>query len=178
MTSQAALGLVVATAADMRELGARIGARCAGGDVIVLTGDLGAGKTTLTQGIARGLGIGEQVTSPTFVIARTHQNPGHSPDLVHVDAYRLGSHVEMDELDLESDLDGSVVVVEWGAGLADDLSESRLDVVIGRSPDEHDEARQVVLTPHGDRWAAVIDDLVAPGDVDEAGAPHLQGRAT
>ena len=166
MTTAGSRRVRVATASAMRELGMRLGTRCVGGDVVVLTGELGAGKTTLTQGIARGLGIDEQITSPTFVIVRVHPHPGDGPDLVHVDAYRLGSTVEMDDLDLESDLDRSVVVVEWGAGLAEGLSESRLDVAIGRSQDESDEAREVVLTAHGDRWGDALGDLV-----DDRGAP-------
>jgi tRNA threonylcarbamoyladenosine biosynthesis protein TsaE len=163
MTAAVTRRAPVATAGRMRELGARLGGRCLGGDVIVLSGELGAGKTTLTQGIAVGLGITDQVTSPTFVIVRVHCHPGAGLDLVHVDAYRLGSVVEMDDLDLESDLDRSVVVVEWGAGLADDLSESRLDVAIDRSQEEDDEAREVVLTAYGHRWIAALDGILDVG---------------
>ena len=160
MSVGAPLDLSIPTASDMRDLGHRLGVESRGGDVIVLTGDLGAGKTTLAQGIARGLGIAEHVTSPTFVIARVHQNPGAGPDLVHVDAYRLGSLVEMDDLDLDSDLERGVVVVEWGEGLVDDLSTSRLDVAISRSAEEFDESRHVILTAHGDRWVKAIAGLV------------------
>jgi tRNA threonylcarbamoyladenosine biosynthesis protein TsaE len=156
VSSGATFTCTIVTAADMGELGERLGRGCEGGDVIVLTGDLGAGKTTLAQGIARGLGIVEHVTSPTFVIARTHENPGAGPDLVHVDAYRLGSFVEMDDLDLDSDLERSVVVVEWGQGLVDDLSASRLDVAISRSADDLDESRDVMLAAHGEHWAHAI----------------------
>ena len=119
----------------MRELGAAIGRACRGGDVLILTGDLGAGKTTFTQGLARGIGIDEAVTSPTFVIARVHPNPHDGPDLVHVDAYRLGSSLELDDLDLDADLEHSVVVVEWGGGLAEGLADARLDLVLSRSDD-------------------------------------------
>lgn len=154
-----ALDLVVPTADDMRTLGAALGARCAGGDVLVLTGDLGAGKTTFTQGLARGLGIQEHVTSPTFVIARVHENPDGGPALIHVDAYRLGSVLELDDLDLDADLARSVVVVEWGAGLAEGLSDSRVDVAILRTDSEADESRTVRLRPHGDRWSTLLDDL-------------------
>ena len=146
----------VPTADDMQAVGAVVATGCRGGDVLVLSGDLGAGKTTFTQGLARGLGIEERVTSPTFVIARAHANPGAGPDLVHVDAYRVGSALELDDLDLESDLTTSVVVVEWGGGLAEQLSTERLDVVITRSDDEDDERRRVVLTGHGDHWSAVV----------------------
>jgi tRNA threonylcarbamoyladenosine biosynthesis protein TsaE len=155
--------LAVPTSEDMRALGIALGSRCSGGDVLVLTGDLGAGKTTLTQGVARGLGIVEAVTSPTFVIARVHEHPGGGPALVHVDAYRLGSTLELDDLDLEADLASSVVVVEWGGGLAEGLSESRVDVDILRSSTDDDESRLVRLTPHGDRWPGLLEDL--PGGV-------------
>ena len=151
------LSFEVSTAGQMRELGARLGAACAGGDVIILTGDLGAGKTTITQGIGRGLGIAEPVTSPTFVIARVHANPGDRPDLVHVDAYRLGSLAEVEDLDLEADLDTSVVVVEWGDGLVDHLSESRVLVRIARKDDDADETRTVDVECDGDRWTSVLD---------------------
>lgn len=151
--------LRVPTAADMAALGAALGERCRGGDVLVLTGDLGAGKTTLTQGLARGLGIDEAVTSPTFVIARVHQHPASGPDLVHVDAYRLGSTLELDDLDLEADLAGSVVVVEWGGGLAEGLSDARVDVDILRTDSSADESRVVRLTAHGDRWVSLLDGL-------------------
>lgn len=156
MTEARRRPLVVASADDMRDLGAWVGRRCSGGDVVVLTGELGAGKTTFAQGLARGLGIDDAVTSPTFVIARVHLNAGTGLDLVHVDAYRVGSAVELDDLDLEADLDRSVVVVEWGAGLADDLSASRLEVAIERSDSVEDEVRTATLTAHGDRWAETL----------------------
>lgn len=146
----------VPTAEDMHVLGARLGSACEGGDVIILSGDLGAGKTTIAQGIGRGLGIDERVTSPTFVIARVHPNPGDRPDLVHVDAYRLGSRAEVDDLDLASDLDGSVIVVEWGEGLLEGLSASRVMVRILRSEDEADEARTVEITCPDDRWSRAV----------------------
>lgn len=148
--------LVVPAASDMRMLGEVIGGACTGGDVIVLDGDLGAGKTTFTQGLARGLGITDAITSPTFVIARGHAHPADGVGLVHVDAYRLGSVLELDDLDLDSDLASSVVVVEWGGGIADRLSPDRLVVRIARSDDEADDTRHVVLEPHGDRWTSVV----------------------
>ncbi|NUO34402.1 MAG: tRNA (adenosine(37)-N6)-threonylcarbamoyltransferase complex ATPase subunit type 1 TsaE, partial [Dermatophilaceae bacterium] len=98
-----------------RDFGRRLGALLRGGDVLVLTGDLGAGKTTLTQAVAEGLGVRGPITSPTFVIARVHPSLVGGPELVHVDAYRLGSALELDDLDLDADLDASVTVVEWGA---------------------------------------------------------------
>lgn len=143
------LRVVVPTADDMRELGAVLGGACSGGDVLVLAGELGAGKTTFTQGLARGLGIEDRVTSPTFVIAREHQHPTEGPHLLHVDAYRVGSSLELDDLDLTSQLDRSVVVVEWGRGMAENLSERRIDVEFVRSDDEADETRVVTVTTHG-----------------------------
>lgn len=156
MTAAIERELVVPTADDMRELGTRVGRVGAGGDVIVLAGDLGAGKTTFTQGLAVGLGVVERVTSPTFVIARAHPNPTGGPGLVHVDAYRVGSALELDDLDLEADLATSVVVVEWGTGLAEGLSAERLDVSITRSDDESDDVRTVRLSARGTRWQEIV----------------------
>ncbi|MEW1954835.1 tRNA (adenosine(37)-N6)-threonylcarbamoyltransferase complex ATPase subunit type 1 TsaE [Terrabacter sp. NPDC080008] len=145
-----------ATADDTQDFGRRLGALLRGGDVLVLTGDLGAGKTTLTQGIAEGLGVRGPITSPTFVIARVHPSLVGGPALVHVDAYRLGSALELDDLDLDADLDQSVTVVEWGAGLAEQLSDSRLELsIVG------DDVRTARLVGVGDRWSGVLD-AVAP----------------
>ena len=120
-------------AESMRDLGTRVGAALRAGDLVVLTGELGAGKTTFTQGLGEGLGVRGGVTSPTFVIARVHPSLGDGPDLVHVDAYRLGGIDELDDLDLDTSLDTAVTVVEWGAGLAEALAEQRLDVTITRA---------------------------------------------
>jgi tRNA threonylcarbamoyladenosine biosynthesis protein TsaE len=125
----------VADADEMRALGERLGRSVHAGDVVVLTGELGAGKTTLTQGIGIGLGVRGAVTSPTFVIARVHPSLVGGPDLVHVDAYRLGGIEELDDLDLDASLDDAVTVVEWGAGLAEGLAESRLEITITRAID-------------------------------------------
>jgi tRNA threonylcarbamoyladenosine biosynthesis protein TsaE len=151
-----ALTIVVPTADAMRELGAAIGRACTGGDVLILSGDLGAGKTTFTQGLARGIGIDEAVTSPTFVIARVHPHPHEGPALVHVDAYRLGSSLELDDLDLDADLEHSVVVVEWGGGLAEGLADERIDLTLSRLNDADDETRTVAILPHGSRWDGVL----------------------
>ncbi len=151
------------TSEAMGALGDALGMGSSGGDVLVLIGDLGAGKTTLAQGIARGLGITEAVTSPTFVIARTHRHPGSGPDLVHVDAYRLGSALELDDLDLESDLDSSVVVVEWGEGLVEHLSDARLDIRIVRSDIETDETRTVEIATNSEHWHEYLDRLAHVG---------------
>ena len=136
--------LTVATADDMRALGVQMSRTLKPGDLVVLTGDLGAGKTTLVQGIAAGLGASGPVLSPTFVIARVYRD-GRVP-LVHVDAYRLGSRVEVDDLDLDADVAEAVTVVEWGEGLVEGLSDERLVVSITRSSDEADETRHVTLS--------------------------------
>jgi len=151
----------VPDADGMRRLGAAIAAAAQPGDLIVLTGELGAGKTTLTQGIGAGLGVAGDVLSPTFVIARVHQG-GRIP-LVHADAYRLGSVEEIDDLDLDASLEESVTVVEWGAGLVERLAGDRLEVLIARSPDDHDETRHVTLRPVGESWTKRIRDDVSYG---------------
>jgi tRNA threonylcarbamoyladenosine biosynthesis protein TsaE len=143
---------------QMHELGLELGKALRAGDVLVLTGPLGAGKTTLTRGIGEGLGVRGSVTSPTFVLARTHPSLVDGPPLVHVDAYRLNSAVELDDLDI--DFAHSVVVVEWGAGMLDGIVDSWLDVVIerpeganaGELGEELIEPRTVTLTGHGERW--------------------------
>jgi tRNA threonylcarbamoyl adenosine modification protein YjeE len=150
----------ISTPEQMHELGLELGRELRAGDVLVLTGPLGAGKTTLTRGIGEGLGVRGPVTSPTFVLARTHPSLVDGPPLVHVDAYRLNSAVELDDLDI--DFPHSVVVVEWGAGMVEDLVDSWLDVVIerpeganaGELGDELVEPRTVTLTGHGPRWSA------------------------
>jgi tRNA threonylcarbamoyladenosine biosynthesis protein TsaE len=145
-----------ATVEDTQRFGRRLGSLLRGGDVLVLTGDLGAGKTTLTQGIADGLGVRGPITSPTFVIARVHPSLVGGPALVHVDAYRLGSALELDDLDLDADLDDSVTVVEWGAGLAEQLSESRLELTI-----TGEEVRTARVVGVGERWDGVLESLEA-----------------
>ena len=141
----------------MRELGRSLAGQLAAGDLIVLSGGLGAGKTTFTQGLGRGLGVRGDVTSPTFVIARVHPSLIGGPDLVHVDAYRLGGLDELDDLDLDTSLDDAVTVVEWGEGLAEGLSESRLEIAIVRGDDPRDDLdpRRVEITPVGPRWHAL-----------------------
>jgi tRNA threonylcarbamoyladenosine biosynthesis protein TsaE len=143
----------VPTAADMQALGRRLAELLRPGDLVVLGGDLGAGKTTLTQGLGAGLGVRGEVTSPTFVLARVHRgDPG--PDLVHVDAYRLGSLAEVDDLDLDASLEGSVTVVEWGGGKVEGLADDRLEVDIHRSVGATgDERRSVTVRGVGPRWA-------------------------
>ena len=143
----------------MRGLGRRLATLLRPGDLVVLTGPLGAGKTTLVQGIGQGLGVRGPVTSPTFVIARVHPAAGAGPALVHADAYRLGGRAEVDDLDLDTDLESSVTVVEWGEGLVEDLADSHLEVRIAMAADPGeppgpDEARTVRLTGRGERWSA------------------------
>jgi tRNA threonylcarbamoyladenosine biosynthesis protein TsaE len=156
----------VLSTAEMGVLGARLAAVLRAGDLVVLTGPLGAGKTTLTRGLGAALGARGQVSSPTFVLARTHPTTA-GPDLVHVDAYRLSDPVELDDLDL--DWDGAIVVVEWGRGMVDGISDAVLDVEITRAtgadadvsaddldPDDvPDEPRRVVVTATGSRWDGV-----------------------
>jgi tRNA threonylcarbamoyl adenosine modification protein YjeE len=141
----------------MRELGASLAEQLRAGDLIVLGGELGAGKTTFTQGVGAGLKVRGDVTSPTFVIAREHPSLVGGPSLVHVDAYRLGGIDELDGLDLETSLDDSVTVVEWGEGVAEGLAESRLEVRIIRALADEEEyseldPRRVLMTPIGPRW--------------------------
>jgi tRNA threonylcarbamoyladenosine biosynthesis protein TsaE len=142
--------LTLATPEATRELGERLAADLRAGDVVVLSGELGAGKTTLAQGIGRGLGVGSAVLSPTFVIARVHRD-GRLP-MVHVDAYRLSSIAEVDDLDLDASLEDSVTVVEWGDGLVEGLAGDRLHVRIERPVDDADETRTVEIVGIGPRW--------------------------
>ena len=135
--------LTLATAADTEALGERIAARLSAGDVVLLAGPLGAGKTVLARGIGRGLGVAGAVTSPTFVIAREHPPApgGRGVALVHVDAYRLGGRAELDDLDLDTELASAVMVVEWGEGLADRLARRYLLVRLSRQDDDSRVAR-------------------------------------
>ena len=148
---------VVPDADAMRDLGRDLAARLHPGDLVVLSGGLGAGKTTLTQGLGEGLGVRGGVTSPTFVIARVHPSLVRGPALVHVDAYRLGGIDELDDLDLDASLDEAVTVVEWGTGVAEGLDASRLEVRISRAEAEEPadverDPRLVLVAPVGPRW--------------------------
>jgi tRNA threonylcarbamoyladenosine biosynthesis protein TsaE len=144
---------VLLTPEDTRSWGQSLAARLRPGDLVLLTGELGAGKTTLTQGLAEGLGVRGPITSPTFVIARVHPSLVGGPPLVHVDAYRLGGLDELDGLDLDASLEDSVTVVEWGHGLAETLADSYLEVELTRSLGASDEVRRVRAVPHGPRWS-------------------------
>jgi tRNA threonylcarbamoyladenosine biosynthesis protein TsaE len=185
---KASVSLTISTAAEMRALGRSLATALRAGDLVILSGGLGAGKTTLTQGIGAGLGVRGPVTSPTFVIARVHPpataGPGGPagpvdamadlaaprPSLVHADAYRLGSAVELDDLDLDTDTASSVTVVEWGEGMAEGLAADRLEIAIaadppdaGAQPDQAGEIadpagdmpRTVRISLVGARWEGV-----------------------
>ena len=138
------------TAEDTDSFGRRLGSVLRAGDLLILEGSLGAGKTALTKGIAAGMRVQGLVTSPTFVIARTHRATPPSPALVHVDAYRLGDRWELDDLDLETDLARAAVVIEWGGGLAEQLADAHLLVSLVRLPDD---TREITLTARGGDWA-------------------------
>jgi tRNA threonylcarbamoyladenosine biosynthesis protein TsaE len=148
----------LATPQDTRELGCRLGRVLTAGDLILLVGPLGAGKTVLAQGIGAGLGVTGPVVSPTFVIARVHRG-GRLP-MVHVDAYRLGSVAEVDDLDLDADLAESVTVVEWGGGLVEQLADGYLEVRLDRSA--QDDLRTAVLRPRGGNWVPRLRGVLTP----------------
>jgi tRNA threonylcarbamoyladenosine biosynthesis protein TsaE len=144
---------VLRTAEDTRAFGEWLATLLRHGDLVILTGDLGAGKTTLTQGIGEGLGVRGSVTSPTFVISRIHPSVSDGPPLIHVDAYRLGDAAELDDLDLDTDVIDAVTVVEWGEGLAEALSIDRLELSLTRSDDD---VRTLELRPVGPRWRELL----------------------
>lgn len=144
---------VLPTPEDTRALGAALAELARPGDLVVLVGPLGAGKTALTQGIGAALGVREPVTSPTFVIARVHRG-GRLP-LVHVDAYRLGGVADVDDLDLDVTVADSVTVVEWGQGLVEQLADEHLEVRLDRRDDD---VRTAVLVPHGPGWEQRLGD--------------------
>jgi tRNA threonylcarbamoyladenosine biosynthesis protein TsaE len=160
-----AVHLTVATPEQMADFGAALANQLGAGDLVTLNGELGAGKTTLTRGLGEALDVRGAVTSPTFVLARTHPRLDPSaPPLVHVDAYRLSTAAELDDLDI--DFARSIVVVEWGAGLLDGITEQWLSIDIVRptgasvatvtedevTEDDVVEPRQLTVTGHGDRW--------------------------
>lgn len=174
--------VTVATAEQTHALGSALGGVLERGDLLILTGELGAGKTTFTQGLGEGLGVRAGVISPTFVLVRIHPNlpdgprPG-GPDLVHVDAYRLASAAEIDDIDLENTMDSSVTVVEWGRERVEHLSDSRLDIEMHRTvggsdaaaatpeadrdavldfdPEDDDEPRTIIFRGFGPRWSTI-----------------------
>ncbi len=143
--------VTLTSADDTRAWGERLGALLRAGDLVVLTGGLGAGKTTLTQGIARGMNVRGRITSPTFVIARVHPSLDDGPALVHVDAYRLDGSAELDDLDLDEALPDVVTVIEWGAGLAEALAEDRLEIELTGT-----EERTLYLRAVGERFESLV----------------------
>lgn len=145
------LDQVIPDAEAMDVLGFRIAKEFKAGDLILLIGPLGAGKTTLARGIGRGLEVEGNVSSPTFVIARTHQRNG--APLVHVDAYRLASAYELDDLDIP--FASSIVLVEWGKGLTEDIADSWLEIQIERDSSGQTEERKLTITGFGERWTGV-----------------------
>lgn len=177
-TPEWTLAVDVGSAAELQALAERVARHLAPGDLLVLSGELGAGKTTFTQGLGRGLDVEDRIISPTFVLVRQHPSAGGGPGLIHVDAYRLESAAAVDDLDLEATLAENVTVIEWGAGRVEHLSDSRLEVVIVRplggggggggagagrvgeaaivttafDDDGEDEVRSVTLTGVGPRW--------------------------
>ncbi|MDR2930269.1 MAG: tRNA (adenosine(37)-N6)-threonylcarbamoyltransferase complex ATPase subunit type 1 TsaE [Propionibacteriaceae bacterium] len=171
--------LSVPTEADMHALGHDLARLSRSGDLIILTGELGAGKTQLAQGIGEALKVEGAVISPTFVVSRIHPGPDGGLGLVHVDAYRLGGPEEIDDLDLEAWMPGNVTVVEWGAGVADHLSGDHLDVEIERAEDPIDETRQVTVTPVGPRWDHLLAqwEQIVNEDMGRDGAADARGDA-
>jgi tRNA threonylcarbamoyladenosine biosynthesis protein TsaE len=184
--------LTATTADQTHALAVRLASVLEAGDLLVLSGELGAGKTTFTQGLGEGLGVRAGIISPTFVLVRIHPNlaegprPG-GPDLVHVDAYRLGSAAEIDDIDLENTLDSSVTVVEWGHDRVEHLSESRLEIDLHRAmglgtgglgatadgpgstdggmldfeDEDTDEPRTIVMRGYGPRWPVLPEPVAA-----------------
>ncbi|KRE37536.1 tRNA threonylcarbamoyladenosine biosynthesis protein TsaE [Janibacter sp. Soil728] len=145
------MSVLLTDAEDTVALGRRLAGLLRAGDLVVLTGGLGAGKTTLTRGLGEGLGVRGAVTSPTFVISRVHPSLVGGPELVHVDAYRLGGTAELDDLDLDADLEAAVTVVEWGEGLAEGLADDRLEMTLVADPAT--EQRRLDVRGIGPRWA-------------------------
>jgi tRNA threonylcarbamoyladenosine biosynthesis protein TsaE len=152
-------GIKLSTVDDTRALGRALAEVLRAGDLVLLVGPLGAGKTVLAQGVGAGLGVAGAVTSPTFVIARVHRG-GRLP-LVHVDAYRLGDRLELDDLDLDASVEDSVTLVEWGEGIAEQLSDAYLELRLDRLADG-DETRIAELVPHGGDWAARVASVAPP----------------
>lgn len=157
-----------------RALGEDLGRILAAGDLVMLSGGLGAGKTTLTQGIGIGMGVRGRVASPTFIVARVHPSLSGGPDLIHADAYRIKDLSDLETLDLDSSLDEAVTVVEWGEGKTEAMSDERLSIEVRRASGgqadtdgdiidlEHmdDGTRLIVLRAHGHRWDGVLDGVV------------------
>jgi tRNA threonylcarbamoyladenosine biosynthesis protein TsaE len=169
LTKRLPVAIKVPTSAAMVRLGERLAQLLQRGDVILAAGDLGAGKTTLTQGIGRGLGSEGPIISPTFVLSRIHPSAIGRPTLMHVDAYRLSTPSELDDLDLDAAVADSITVVEWGQGIADELAEDRLEIDIWTSPVDFsaagdDSERVVTIRAVGPRWCDMDLSVLGGGD--------------
>lgn len=140
------------SADEMVQCGSHLAGLLSPGDVLILDGPLGAGKTTFTRGLGQGLGVRGPITSPTFVIARMHPSLVHGPSLVHVDAYRVESLDDVDALDLDASLEDSVTVVEWGLGRVEQLSESYLLIRLNRADSDSDDVRTIDWRLVGPNW--------------------------
>lgn len=182
-----------ASAEQTRALGCALGEIFHPGDLVMLSGELGAGKTTLAQGIGEGMGVRGRVASPTFIVARVHPSVKGGPDLIHVDAYRIRDLDDLETLDLDSSLADSVTVVEWGEGMTEALSDERLEIRVLRATggeashsedvilleNVDDGIRTIELYPHGHRWDGLLDAVVtrarelAGEDESEAGEQGL-----
>lgn len=174
-TITATFQVSTSNADQTRSLGEDLGRVLAAGDLVMLSGGLGAGKTTLTQGIGIGMGVRGRVASPTFIVARVHPSLSGGPDLIHADAYRIKDLSDLETLDLDSSLDEAVTVVEWGEGKTEAMSNERLSIEVRRASGgqaetdgdiidlEHmdDGTRLIVLRAHGHRWNGVLDAVVA-----------------
>lgn len=174
-TITATFQVSTSNADQTRSLGEDLGRVLTAGDLVMLSGGLGAGKTTLTQGIGIGMGVRGRVASPTFIVARVHPSLSGGPDLIHADAYRIKDLSDLETLDLDSSLDEAVTVVEWGEGKTEAMSNERLSIEVRRASGgqaetdgdiidlEHmdDGTRLIVLRAHGHRWDGVLDAVVA-----------------
>lgn len=160
---------------ETQALGEALGRRLAAGDLLMLRGELGAGKTTFAQGIGRGMQVRGQVSSPTFIVARVHPSLVAGPNLIHADAYRINGLDDLETLDLDSTIDESVTIVEWGEGKTEAMSDARLEVDVTRARGGHaatdgttvdlenmDDGRRVLtFHPHGHRWDGVLEAAAA-----------------
>lgn len=168
MTHMLPIRITVPTSDDMKALGARLAGILHADDLVVASGDLGSGKTTLTQGLGAAMGVDGVIASPTFVLSRIHPPsvPGSGPGLVHVDAYRLGSAAELADIDIDTTVAESVTVIEWGEGLAEQLSDDRLEITIERSDNPADDTRQVTIAGVGSRWERInLHDALGVGTI-------------